>query len=150
MKPARAVRMLATTAVAVLTVAFLCSPAQAAPAQNNGPGRYLVVARTAADFAALRDSAVRAGAKVVSELPQVNLFVISGSSTVRNTLQADPRTQGVAADHIETITSAERPAPNLSAPGLRSAKQVDLPPATAAPRAAAINPDPAFSDPGLQ
>jgi subtilisin family serine protease len=149
MNPARSVRLFAVTAAALLTVALLSSPAPAAPAPTSAPGRYLVVARTVADYAALRDSAARAGAKVVGELPQVKMFVITGSSAVRDAVQADPRTHGVAVDHVESITSAERSTPNLSAPGLRSAKKVDLPPPNAVPRAA-INPDPAFSDQGLQ
>src|SRR5215213_9694282 len=141
MNPARSVRLFAVIAAAVLTVALLPGPAQAAPAPTTVPGRYLVVARTADDYAPLRDSAARAGAKIVGELPQVNTFVITSDSTVRDGLQADPRTQAVAVDHVMSIATAERGTPNLSAPGLRGAKQVDLPAPTApAPAPAAINP----------
>jgi hypothetical protein len=148
-KPARSIRLFAATAVALLTVALLSGPAQAAPEPTSAVGRYLVVARTAADYAALRDSAARAGATVVLELREVNTFVITGSDAVRDTVQADPRTQGVAVDHIKSITTADRPEPNLSAPGLRSARKVNLPAAGVAQRAA-ITPDPAFFVPGLQ
>jgi hypothetical protein len=151
MNPARSVRLFAVIAAAVLTVALLPGPAQAAPPTEptSAPGRYLVVARTADDYVPLRDSAARAGAKVVSELPQVNTFVITGDSTVRDAVQADSRTQAVAVDHVKSIATAERGTPNLSAPGLRSATQVDLP-APTAPAPTAIDADPAFSIPGLQ
>jgi subtilisin family serine protease len=149
MHSARTVRLFAVTAAALLTVALLSIPAQAAPAPTSAPGRYLVVARTDADYAALRDSAALAGAAIVRELPEVNTFVITGSNAVRDAVQADPRTLGVAIDQIRSITSADRSAPNLTAPGLRSARKVDLPPASAA-QLAAVNPDPAFSVPGLQ
>src|SRR3954454_8292280 len=149
MSPARSVRLFAVTAAALLTVALLSSPAQAAPAPTSAAGRYLVVARTAADYAALRDSAARAGAKVVRELAEIKTFVITGDDAVRNAVQADPRTQGVAVDHVESITSAERQKANLSAPGLRSARKVDVPSGSAAQQAP-VNADPAFSIPGLQ
>src|SRR6476646_8310374 len=72
MEPARAVRLLAVTAAAVIVGAGLSGPSQAAPAKDSGPGRYLVVARTDADYAGLRDSATHSGAKVVRELLLVN------------------------------------------------------------------------------
>jgi lantibiotic leader peptide-processing serine protease len=151
MNPARSVRLFAVIAAALLTVALLPGPAQAAPAPTTVPGRYLVVARTADDYAPLRDSAARAGAKIVGELPQVNTFVITGDNTVRDAVQADSRTQAVAVDHVKSIATSERRTPNLSAPGLRGATKVDLPAsAAAAPSPAAITPDPAFFVPGLQ
>jgi hypothetical protein len=150
MKLARAVRLSAATAAAVLGAALVSTPAQAAPAPDTASGRYLVVARSAADYAGLRDSVARSGAKIVSELPQIKTFVISGRSDVNSRVRTDPRVAGMVADHIETLTS-ERRAPNLSAPGLRSATQVALAPspATAAARAV-IDPDPAFDNKALQ
>jgi subtilisin family serine protease len=149
MNAARSVRLVAIAAAVVLTFALLSSPAGAAPATTTAPGQYLVVARTAADYAPLRDSAVRAGATLVRELAEVRTFVITASDAVRDLVRADPRTLGVAIDGIRSITTAERPEPNLSAPGLRSATQVDMPPPPAAPRGA-ITPDPGFFVPGLQ
>jgi subtilisin family serine protease len=151
METARAVRVLAVTAAAVLVVALLSSPAQAAPVPvpDSAPGRYLVVARTADDYPGLRDTAARAGATIIREFPEVKTFVMTGSDAVRDSVRADSRTQAVAVDHVKSITSVDRPVPNLSAPGLRSATKVDLPPPTAAPHAA-IKPDPAFHVPGLQ
>jgi hypothetical protein len=149
MKLARAARLSAALAAAVLGAALVSGPAQAAPQPDSASGRYLVVARSAADYAALRDSVARSGAKIVSEMPQIKTFVISGTSDARSRVQADPRVEAMAADHIATIDSAERPAPNLAAPGLRSARQIDLAPASPAAQAG-INPDPAFDHPGLQ
>ena len=149
MKLARTARLSAALAAAVLGAALVSGPAEAAPQSASASGRYLVTARSAADYAGLRDSMVRNGAKVVSELPQINTFVISGSTDARSRAQADPRVEAVAADHIATIDSAERPAPNLDAPGLRSARNVALPADSPAAQAG-INPDPAFDHPGLQ
>jgi hypothetical protein len=122
----------------------------AAPAANGPSGRYIVVARTAADYGALHATAIRAGAKVLREMPQIKTFVVTGSATVRATLAADRHALGVATDRVKSITTPERRSPNLSAPGLRGARTVSLRPQPEASTAAAINPDPAFSYQGLQ
>src|SRR3712207_3864291 len=150
MTPARLVRPLALGFAAVVSVALLSIPAQAAPPPSGSTGQYLVVARTAADYAALRDSTARAGTEIVRELPEINTFVVKASSTTSSRVARDARVLGVVADQIRTIDSEERPPANLSAPGLRSAKQVSLPASArvAAPRVG-INPDPAFDYRGL-
>src|SRR4051794_3203385 len=120
MNAVRSIRLTAFAAAALLTVGLLSVPAQAAPVSPNVFGRYLVIARTDGSYAALRDSAAAAGASVVLDLPQVRTFVMTSSDAVRDRVRADARTEGVAADHVESITTADRPTPNLSAPGLRS------------------------------
>src|SRR5689334_11623854 len=124
MHVAKICRLIAVTSAVMLGLALLTMPAQAAPVPNSVPGRYIVVARNAADFAALRDSALRAGAKIVLELPEAGAFLMASSVAVHDALQADARTLGVAADHVRSIDDSERSAPNLDAPGLRSAHQV--------------------------
>jgi subtilisin family serine protease len=94
--------------------------------------------------------AARPGVTIVRELPQINTFVIHQSSVATPSLAPDSRMLGMAADHVVSLDSAERLTPNLSAPGLRSAKQVALPATPTAAPQAGINPDPAFSYKGLQ
>jgi len=149
MEIARIGRILAVGAAAMVAVALLSVPAQAAPVPDTVPGRYIVVARAAGDYAALRDSAARAGATIVLELPEAGAFVMTASDAVRDALKADSRTLGVALDHVESIKTADRRPPNLSAPGLRSARQVALPARGPSPQAA-VTPDPGLSYPGLQ
>jgi lantibiotic leader peptide-processing serine protease len=137
------------------------SPAVAAPGQRAG--RFLVVARSAADYGALRAGTVRQGARVVRELPQLNTLVVAGSAGVRASLAADRRTLGVASDRLERIADPERPAAKLATPGLRGASRV--PGLRVAGRAGgatvaagrpgvkadlAISPDPGFWFTGLQ
>lgn len=151
MRTARALRLLAATSAALVTGALLAGTAQAAPATpDTGSGRYLVVARTPSDYAALRAEATRSGGTIVRELAPLKSFVVSGSGSLRTSLQTDPRAAGVAADHVETLTSADRSKPNLSAPGLRSVKTVNPGVASPVTAKAGINPDPAFSYKGLQ
>ena len=51
------------TVMAVITIlaALLATPVSAAPSANDGAGRYLVVARSAGDYGALRATALRRG-----------------------------------------------------------------------------------------
>ena len=136
--------LVVTTVLAVLT-ALLPQLASAAPGKASG--RYLVVARSAADLTALRAKAVKEGARVVTSMPQVRAMAIQGSDSVRRSLAADSRAAGVARDRVVTLTT-ERSAPNLSAPGLRSATRLRAK-APAATSAAGINPDPGFDYKGL-
>jgi subtilisin family serine protease len=147
MRSGRIVRLLALSTGAALAATGVSVPAYAAPTPDAGPGRYLVVARTPSDYGALRDTATRSGAQVVREIPQIKTFVVNSSAAVRAALTADRRTLGLSTDRVRSITSAERPTPNLSAPGLRGARAVDLPPAA---RRAATGADPGFSYQGLQ
>jgi lantibiotic leader peptide-processing serine protease len=136
--------LVVTTVLAVLA-AMLPQLASAGP--KGASGRYLVVARSSADYGALRAKAVREGAHVLRDLPQANTIVVSASATTRSALAADRRALGVAKDQRRQLTS-ERSKPNLSAPGLRGATQLKAK-APAATSAAGINPDPAFDDKGL-
>jgi subtilisin family serine protease len=123
--------------------------AGAAAAAPSERGRYLVVARNAADYRALRAKAVGEGATVTQEIPALNTLAIQATSATRGHLAADSRAVGVAADGLRQITSTERYEPNLSAPGLRSATRVKAPANAASRRADRIDPDPAWDYEGL-
>jgi hypothetical protein len=143
-RPRSVIRAATILAVAAVAAALLTAPSIAAQPSRSASGRYLVVARNAADLSGLRAKAVREGAKVVHTLPQVKALAIQGSDSVRRSLAADGRTLGVARDRVQKIT-AERHAPRLSAPGLRSAQRVPANvPAAAQAAAAGIDPDPAW------
>ena len=122
-------------------------PQLASAAPEKASGRYLVRARSSADYAALRAKAVKEGARVLRDLKQVNTMVVSAPASARSSLAADRRTLRVARDGLRQLTT-ERSAPNLAAPGLRSATQVRAT-APAATAAAGINPDPAWDYKGL-
>jgi subtilisin family serine protease len=138
-------RGLVVATVLAMLAALLPQLATAAPKGTSG--RYLVVARSSADYAGLRAKAVKAGARVLGDLPQAKTIVVNASASARSTLAADRRTLGVAKDQVRQLTS-ERSKPNLSAPGLRSATQLKAK-APAATTAAGINPDPAWDYKGL-
>jgi hypothetical protein len=125
--------------------ALLPQLASAAPEQASG--RYLVRARSAADYAGLRAKAVQEGARVVRDLRQLNTMVVSAPSSTRASLAADRRTLGVARSQVRKL-AAEVGAPNLDAPGTRGATQLKAK-APAAASAAGINPDPAWDYKGL-
>jgi lantibiotic leader peptide-processing serine protease len=146
-----AMAVMAVMAVMAMLAALLAAPVSAAPSAKGGAGRYLVVARSAADLGGLRASAVRQGAKVLREIPQIKAMVISAPDGVRGGLAADRRALGVARDRLQRVT-VEDPAgaPNLSKPGVLGGARVRLPAAAAAKAAAAgIDPDPAWDYKGL-
>jgi subtilisin family serine protease len=133
-----------TTVLAVLA-ALLPQMASAGP--RGASARYLVVARSSADYGALRAKAVKEGARVLRDLPQARTLVVNAPASARSSLAADRRTVGVARDQVRRL-SPERNQPNLSAPGLQGANRLKAK-APAATTAAGINPDPAFDYKGL-
>src|SRR5215217_863402 len=145
MKVRTVVRTLVVATVLGMLAAMLPQLATAAP--EKGSGRYLVRARSAADYAALRAKAVKAGARVVRDLPQVKTMVVQAPAAARTSLAADPRTQGVARTQVRKL-AAEVGKPNLDAPGTRGATLVQAKAPTAT-TAAGINPDPAWDYKGL-
>ena len=100
MKPRSVIRVLAVLAVVAVLAALLVAPSVAKPAASRASGRYLVVARSAADLSGLRAKAVREGAKVIRTMPQLKAMAIQGTDSVRRSLAADGRTRGVARDRL--------------------------------------------------
>jgi len=146
------VRNVARGMVVATTLAVLAAmlPGTSVAKPSGGSQRYLVVARTAADYGALRAKAVREGARVLRDIPQLKALVVRGSASARSSIAADGRTLGVASDHVARVTVDQpQAAPNLSSPGLRGAQRVAVQAPAAAARAAGIRPDPAFSYRGL-
>jgi hypothetical protein len=76
------------TILAVLA-ALLAGTSVAAP--SGGSQRYLVVARSGADYGALRAKAVREGARVLRDIPQLKTLVSGGR---RARAAASPPTAG--------------------------------------------------------
>jgi lantibiotic leader peptide-processing serine protease len=126
-------------------------PQMGAASPKGDSGRYLVRARSSADYAGLRAKAVKAGARVLRDLPQVGMMVVNAPAAARSSLAADRRALGVARDRVQKVT-VEEPvsAPNLSKPGVLGGAKVRLPAAASTTAAAAgINPDPAWDYKGL-
>jgi lantibiotic leader peptide-processing serine protease len=124
-------------------------PQMGAAAPKSDSGRYLVRARSSADYAGLRAKAVKDGARVLRDMPQLRTMVLRAPAAARRSLAADRRALGVATDHTAKATVEEpQAAPNLTSPGLRGAQRVTAR-APAAAGSAGINPDPAFDYKGL-
>ncbi|HEV3463329.1 MAG TPA: hypothetical protein VG846_05030, partial [Actinomycetota bacterium] len=138
-------RGLVVATILAMLGALLPQLASAAP--DKASGRYLVRARSSADYSGLRAKAVKEGARVLRDLKQVNTMVVSAPASVRTSLAADRRTLGVARGQVRKL-AAEVGAPNLDSPGLRGATQVKAK-APAATTAGGINPDPAWDYKGL-
>jgi lantibiotic leader peptide-processing serine protease len=144
-------RGLVVLAILAVVAALLPAASFASPTRGGADrGRFLVVAKSGADYGALKARALKTGAKVVREVPQLGTLVADASASARSSLAADSHTSAVAADHVEKISQAEPPKPNLAAPGLRGAHQVAQRARAAAPSADGITPDPAFGYQGLQ
>ena len=96
-------------------------------------GRYLVVAKSDADFAALRAELASSGTRVVSAMPQIRTLVVLQPLGLAS-LQANAHVQTVGADRVEQLILPDQA--QVSAPAQQ--RQVITGP-----------PDPAFSLPGL-
>ena len=148
MHPRTVFRVVAVAAILTVLAGLVAAPSFAAPAAKAASGRYLVLARSAADLGALRATAVADGARVVRTIPQINAMVVRASAATKGRLAADSRARGVATDRLTSPDTVDRAKPDLSAPGLRSAQRV-AGTAAAAAKAAGINPDPAWDYKGL-
>jgi lantibiotic leader peptide-processing serine protease len=150
-------RSLTRVAVMLTVLAVLMTMVQgasfAAPktASKGAAGRFMVVAKNSADYNALRVKALRGGAKVVADMPQIRTMTVSGSAGVRASLASDSRTRSVASDHVIKVAQADpNTVRNLAAPGLRSAKTIGAKVSRKGSASAGITPDPGFNVPGLQ
>jgi Subtilase family len=142
MHRSRTARWAALVSLVALAAAMLAGT-PAAVAQSTG--RYLVVARSAADYQALKAEMASRGAKVVMALPEIKTLVVTTTTTGKAKIAADSRTLGVAPDRIIQVAPPEGASrPHLDAPGLRSAHHVRL-----KGTQAAITPDPAWDIKGL-
>jgi subtilisin family serine protease len=149
MKVRTVLRGLVIATVLGMLAALLPHMGAAAPAPKSDSGRYLVRARSSADYAGLRAKAVNDGARVLRDLRQINTMVLRAPTATRRSLAADRRALGVATDHTAKATVEEPQAtPHLTSPGLRGAQRVTVR-APAAAGSAGINPDPAFDYNGL-
>jgi hypothetical protein len=138
-------RALVVTTILAVLAALLPQMAVAAP--EKASGRFLVKARSAADYAGLRAKAVKEGARVLRDLRQVNTMVVRAPAAARTSLAADRRTAAIARSGVRKL-AAEVGAPNLDSPGLRGATRLKAK-APAATTAGGINPDPAWDYKGL-
>jgi subtilisin family serine protease len=147
MKVRTALRGLGVATILALLAATLPQLASAAP--KGASDRYLVRARSSADYAGLRAKAVQSGARVLRDLPQLQMMVVRAPAAARTSLAADRRTLGVARDRLQRVSVEDPPsAPNLSKPGTLGGARVRLP-AAAKAAAAGIDPDPAWDYKGL-
>ena len=76
MKVRTALRGLVVATILAMLGALL--PQLAAAAPKDAADRYLVRARSSADYAGLRAKAVQAGARVLRDLPQLHMMVVRG------------------------------------------------------------------------
>jgi hypothetical protein len=145
------VAVILTVLAVLLTLVEGASSAAPKAASKGGAGRFMVVAKNSADYNSLRVKALRGGAKVVADMPQIQTLAVSGSASVRASLASDSRTKSVASDHMIQVAQADpNTVSHLSAPGLRSAKQIKTKMSRTGSDKAGITPDPGFNVPGLQ
>jgi len=94
-------------------------PQLASAAPKGASDRYLVRARSSADYAGLRAKAVQSGARVLRDLPQLHMMVVRASTAAHSSIAADRRAAGVARDRLQRVAVDEPAgAPNLSKPGV--------------------------------
>ena len=122
MKVRAVLRGLVVATILAMLGALLPQLASAAP--EKASGRYLVRARSSADYAGAAGQGGQGGRpRACATCAQVNTMVVSAPAAARSSLAADRRTLGVARGRVRKLT-AEVGAPNLDAPGLRGATRL--------------------------
>jgi subtilisin family serine protease len=138
-------RHLSASTVALVVLGLIASLVDVGAATAASPsvrihgGRYLVVAKSHADYAALRADAIRSGATIEDELTATDTLVISGSPSVATSLASSTHANAVAPDRIE----------RLNPPDGSAAPQPPHAPHGNGGGGKSVVPDPAFSLPGL-
>jgi len=126
------------TAVVIISAVGVAPAVAAGPNHFAGFGRWLVVAKSSADYGSLKADVLAAGGRILRELPDIDTLVVAGGANVQ-ALAGDSHASAVAADHVEQIAPPEggtvsRHAPLGHGSGGGHAK---------------VAADPAFSLPGL-
>ena len=129
----------AVLSTALLAVSAIGAPAVAARSNHPAANRWMVVAKSTADFGSLRSDIAAAGGRVVQELPDINTFVVTGGTSVRN-LATDAHAESVAADHLETLIQPD---------GATVTPKLNRPQGAGGGTKLKVTPDPAMSLPGL-
>lgn len=130
---------MASAAMLIVSAAASAPSAAAAGPTHPGANRWILVAKSDQDFSGLRADISAAGGRVISELPDIDTFVVAGGSNLRS-LSSDAHAAGVAPDHLERLAPPDSGA---------------LAPLKLTPHGAGggshskVTPDPAMSLPGL-
>jgi lantibiotic leader peptide-processing serine protease len=116
------------------------------PAKSNAgaaPGRYLVIAKSAADYAAMRDQVQATGANEVLAMPAINTVVVVADLGAVSTLSTNSHVKIVAPDRVEHLI---RPGmqPEFFGPQGRTRYKI-----SAVGAAVKVTPDPAYFLDGL-
>jgi len=115
------------------------------PPSKHSPHRYILVARSKADYAQLRSDAANSGATVEDEMPQNNTIVVSAPNDVQAQLAASTHAQSVVPDRIEHLIQPQF-AQEMGYNATPSLNKTDLGHGGGHQN---VTPDPAFSLPGL-
>src|SRR5262245_53906108 len=127
-------RRLDRLALGVLSLAMLGAPSLVVAAQTEdaaaGTERFIVVARSDADYDNLRAAVQRAGGSVVKDMRDGGMLVATGATSLKAQIQSTGLSRAVAKDHIETLIPPEARKDTLNTESVRSRTVVD--PATSA------------------
>ena len=116
-----------------------------APAQANK--RYIMVAKSDADFAQMRADAIKNGATIVKEIPQTGILVVTTPATLApSKLATSSAAQSVVPDRIEKLVKPQA-AQEMGFNATPGRNRINLGQKGIGPKG--ITPDPAFAIPGL-
>jgi len=134
--------------VTVLLTVILSGMQPAAAASLSSakpPHRYILVAKSDAEYDQLRNDAVRAGTKVIREMRQARTLVVTAQNDVQAQLTANTHAQSVAKDHVEHLIQPQL-AQEMGYNATPSRIRIDKGHGGGSKH---VIPDPAFSLPGL-
>lgn len=115
------------------------------PVPPTATERFIAVAKSPADFDALRDEMLRLGGKIVQEMPEVDSIVVLGSSDFKAKVAASAYAQGIAKDQIRLLVNSAMREEMLGQAGPQRIR-IDL---HGIFEKHEVNPDPAFALDGL-
>jgi len=140
---ARRIVLLALTMVAV-GLLLNSSPPNVESADPRD--RWIMVAKSDDDFDNLRAEAIRLGARVLNEMRETRTLVVAGSPDFKTRVKTSPFVEGIAKDATLQLINPSQQRELFHSNKFGERVRIDLHKPFAKKR---INPDPAFSLPGL-
>jgi subtilisin family serine protease len=99
--------MLAMLVGAINVIPAAANTATSSVAPVGSSNRYMIKASSSADYSAMRADAIGVGAKVIKEIPHVNILVVSMPENLRNSLMTSSHVQAIAVDGVRSLVRPE-------------------------------------------
>ncbi|HEX2911867.1 MAG TPA: S8 family serine peptidase [Chloroflexia bacterium] len=133
----------------LLTLAFCFAIAPISQARGQD-GRYILSAKSDADYDGLKQDVVRSGGKIVKDMPEIDMLVVSAPASAKQAMASSQHASGISTDQVRNIVQPGMQQDLLNVPANKSPSlDRTLVNADGSMSKKLVTPDPAYFLPGL-